>query len=70
MIQGIKADPYDCIQFQQTDAADLYKPEQFLADICNREWLEMKWINDWAKGTPYVDSSAGGNERILPIVKH
>ena len=36
-----------------------HKPAQFAADIHDKEWPEVKWINDWAKGTPFIDQVPG-----------
>ena len=36
-----------------------HKPAQFAAEIHDRAWPEVKWINDWAKGTPYIAQVAG-----------
>ena len=35
------------------------KPNQFPPDIHNKPWPEVKWINDWAKGTSFVEQVAG-----------
>ena len=36
-----------------------HKPAQFAAEIHDKEWPQVKWINDWAKGTPFIEQLAG-----------
>ena len=36
-----------------------HKPEQFSADIHDKEWPEGKCILNWAKGTPFVEQIPG-----------